>query len=62
MKDLLPRSETLKRAIKWLSEHLKDDSHQNISQLLNEATLRFDLSPKESDFLIKMYTENKIFE
>lgn len=57
MKEMLPKSETLKRAIKWLSENLQDDSHQNISQLLNEATLRFDLSPKESEFLIRMYSE-----
>jgi hypothetical protein len=57
MKDILPKSDTLKRAIKWLSEHLKDDANQNISQLLNEATLRFDLSPKESEFLIRMYSE-----
>ena len=57
MKDILPKSETLKRAIKWLSEHLQDDSKQNIGQLLNEATLRFDLSPRESEFLIRMYAE-----
>ena len=55
MKDLLPASETLKRAIKWLSEYLRDDSTQNINRLLNEAILRFDLSPKESEFLINMY-------
>jgi hypothetical protein len=57
MKDILPKGESLKRAVQWMSSQLNLESNQDIIKLLNEATLRFDLTPKEAEFLFQMYTK-----
>ena len=55
MGTVLPQSESLRRAVQWISEELKLDEDQNKMKLVNEATLKFDLSPSEGDFLYNMY-------
>ena len=55
MGTVLPQSESLRRAVKWISEELKIDENQNKMKLLNDATLKFDLSPSEGEFLLNMY-------
>ena len=55
MSTVLPQSESLRRAVKWISEELKIDENQNKMKLLNDATLKFDLSPSEGEFLLNMY-------
>ena len=55
MSTVLPQSESLRRAVQWISEELKLDEDQNKMKLVNEATLKFDLSPSEGDFLYNMY-------
>jgi hypothetical protein len=57
MKDMLPKGESLKRAVKWISEQLSLESNQDLIKLLNEATLRFDLTPKDSEFLFHFYSK-----
>ena len=57
MPTILPQTESLKRAVKWISDHLKDDENQNMIKLLNETILKFDLSPKDADFLFQIYTK-----
>lgn len=58
MKDILPKGESLKRAVQWISSQLNMESNQDMIKLLNEATLRFDLTPKEAEFLFQMYTKS----
>lgn len=55
MSTVLPQSESLRRAVKWISEELKADENQNKMKLINDATLKFDLSPSEGEFLYNMY-------
>ena len=55
MGTVLPQSESLRRAVKWISEELKIDENKDKIKLLNEATLKFDLSPNEGNFLYNMY-------
>lgn len=52
---VIPENEQLKRAIKWISDQLMEDEHLHKLTLVNEATLRFDLDPKQSTFLINFY-------
>jgi len=53
---VIPENEQLKRAVKWISEQLREDENQRKAELINKATLRFDLSPKQADFLINFYS------
>jgi len=59
MGSVIPDSEALRRAIKWISENLKADTGQNRSNLLQEAALRFNLSPKDTEFIYQFY-KNKL--
>jgi hypothetical protein len=55
MHTIIPDSEQLKRAVKWISEQLKEDENISKQKLINEAITRFDLNPKQSMFLLSFY-------
>lgn len=55
MHDLLPKGEELRRAVKWISNHLLEDPDCPILPLVNEAIFRFDLSPMDGEFLLRFY-------
>lgn len=59
MSSILPEGEDIRRAIKWISEYLQENPDQVVQKLVNEATLRFNLSPKDSEFLINFYSSQK---
>lgn len=59
MHDLLPDGEDLRRAVKWISGHLQEDADQPLMPLVNEAVFKFDLSPRDADFLIGFYSRGK---
>jgi len=59
MHDILPEGEGLRRAIKWVSGNLQEDSGKLIPQLVEEATFKFDLSPKDSEFLMRLFRQRK---
>ncbi len=58
MGTVLPQGESLRRAVQWISEELKMNENQDKMKLLNEATMKFDLSPSEGEFLYNMYKSN----
>lgn len=49
----------VKKAIQWISAQKKMDPDKNFSQLINEAILKFDLSPKDSEFLYSFYRKGE---
>ncbi|MDO3379242.1 hypothetical protein [Geoalkalibacter halelectricus] len=55
MNDLLPKGEELRRAVKWMSDHMEQQSDTPLHKLVDEAVFKFDLSPKDADFLIEFY-------
>ena len=57
MTTIVPESEQLKRAVRWISEQLKIDEHKSKMDLINEATLKFDLNPRQSMHLMNFYTQ-----
>lgn len=60
MSTIIPRSELLKRAITWISEQ-KDRCElvdvPCLKRLLDEAGMRFNLSPRDTEFLRKFVFE-----
>lgn len=46
---------SVKKAIEWISIQRKMDPIVPLKKLINDAMLRFDLSPKDCDFLISFY-------
>lgn len=59
MSDLLPEGEDLRRAVKWISGHLQENPDQRLPPLIQEATFRFDLSPREADLLLEFFQPGK---
>lgn len=55
MREMLPEGEDLHRAIKWVSQNLQEDADKPLGPLLKEATFKFDLSPRDADFLLEFY-------
>lgn len=59
MHELLPDGEDIRRAVKWVSAHLQENSEQPVQSLVREAIFKFDLSPRDADFLINFYSKKK---
>lgn len=57
MHELLPEGDDLRRAVKWISDRLQDDPASPLGPLVSEATFKFDLSPKDGDFLLRFFTQ-----
>jgi hypothetical protein len=57
MSATLPRGEKLRRAVRFVSERLQEEDPPSLAALVNDATLRFDLTPKESEYLIQFYRD-----
>ena len=51
---ILPEGENLRRALRWISEK---GSHS--LSVLDEASMRFNLSPADSAFLVRHFKEQK---
>ena len=52
---LLPEGESIRNAVKWISEITKEYPEKSRKEIIHEAELRFDLSPKECDFLFRKF-------
>ena len=52
-----PEGEALRRAVRWISGHLEQDAQQPIPPLVDSATMRFDLTPRESEYLYAFYRD-----
>ncbi len=47
----------LKRALQWVLNRLADDPRAKRSELIDQASREFDLTPLEADFLYRQLTE-----
>jgi len=54
-----PQGEELRKAVKWVSEQLQDDPQKGFVKILEEAGIRFDLSPLDEAFLQRFYHEKR---
>ncbi|OHB24558.1 MAG: hypothetical protein A2X84_08160 [Desulfuromonadaceae bacterium GWC2_58_13] len=59
MHDLLPDGDDLRRAVKWVSGNLQDNPEQPTRPLVQEAIFKFNLSPRDSEFLMEFYRPEK---
>jgi len=57
MSTIKPQSELMKQAVAWVAEQVKEQ-HGPLGKLIDEAGMRFNLSPKDQDFLRKFFSKN----
>lgn len=55
---ILPEGEQLRRAVKWISDERLDNPGVNLSILIGKSCLKFDLAPKDEEFLMHFFTDN----
>jgi hypothetical protein len=54
---IAPQGEDLRNAVKWISQERQDNPQADIKKLVQKACMKFDLSPKEADYLEKMFAQ-----
>ena len=60
MPTIQPKGEKLRQAVKWISAERQEDQDKSFQLLIQEAALRFNLSPKEEQFLVSFYKEEGV--
>ena len=55
MRELMPKGEDLRRAVKWVSMRIQEAPGEPLHRLLDEAVFQFDLSPKDAEHLILFF-------
>jgi hypothetical protein len=59
MTTVMPEKENVQKAIKWISVNLEESKSQSIKQLIEKAVFKFDLSPKDTEFLSGFFRNHK---
>jgi hypothetical protein len=59
MTTVQPEGENIRRAVKWICEERTYNPPKKLSELIDEACLKFDLSPMDAEFLVRMLKDQK---
>ncbi len=54
---ILPEGEQLRRAVKWISDERLENPDARLFKLIEDACLKFDLSPNDAEFLTHFFTQ-----
>jgi len=54
-----PAGEEIRKATRWISEERQSDPGKPLKDLIEEASIRFDLSPLDADFLFRTLGDKK---
>lgn len=52
-----PEGEELRKAVKWISDERQFGPKRPLQELIEKASVKFDLSPKDSDYLFQFFTK-----
>lgn len=55
MTTVQPEGENLRKAVKFISDELKFKEDKSVLALIDEACIKFNLSPKDSEYLTQFY-------
>jgi len=59
MTTIMPQSELTRKAVAWICEVRDSGDQRAVSVLIEEACVRFNLGPKDMEFLLRFFKENK---
>ncbi len=51
MATVMPEGEAIRKAVKWISTTREEKPDVSLNKLINEAVMKFDLSPLDAEFL-----------
>ncbi|WP_027722838.1 hypothetical protein [Maridesulfovibrio zosterae] len=53
--------ELTRKAVKWICEQ-REETDKSLSSLLEEAAMRYNMSPKDMEFMERFFAENSDLE
>jgi hypothetical protein len=56
---ILPEGEQLRRAVRWISDIRQERQDVSLPKLISEACVKFDLSPADTEFLTRFFSEEQ---
>lgn len=56
---ILPEGEQLRKAVKWVSDERTEHPEIPLYTVIEKACLKFDLTPKDEEFLMRYLMEGK---
>jgi hypothetical protein len=52
-----PEGEDLRKATRWISDERLSNPEANLASLIDQACVKFDLPPKEAEFLTRFFAQ-----
>jgi hypothetical protein len=62
MTTVMPEGAAVRKAVQWVSKMREGGAKEPLAILIDQASARFNLSPKDSDFLTRFFTEQQTAE
>ena len=59
MPTVMPEGAALRKAVQWISKTREESSQTALLILIEQACMRFNLSPKDGEFLNRFFTEQQ---
>ncbi|GKT07525.1 hypothetical protein [Desulforhabdus sp. TSK] len=59
MATIMPEGDAIRKAVKWISAELEVSPGESPMKFVNQAVVKFDLSPKETEFLMEFYRKQR---
>lgn len=59
MSQIIPEGEAVRKAVKWISNECNENQDSSINLLICQAATKFNLSPKDEEFLKAFYSRDK---
>ena len=60
MTTVQPEGEDLRKAVKWISEERKFNPEAQTAKLIEQACLKFDLSPMDAEYLLNFLKNDSV--
>ena len=62
MTTVMPEGANVRKAVQWVSKMREDGAKDSLASLVEQASVRFNLSPKDGDFLDRFFSEQQAAE
>jgi hypothetical protein len=59
MTTIMPEGEDLRKAVKWISEERQSSPQKKLAKLVEEASVKFDLSPADAEYLFRFFKKEQ---
>lgn len=59
MTTIMPQSELTRKAIAWICEMREEKNAKPLPAMLEEAAVRFNLGPKDMEFLVRFFKDKQ---